>query len=369
MELFYLKTTDDSLSVKERAKPIKFKEILTKGALEKDLERLIVENPGLLDWSDHNSSLDEEPDLLIISRQKCFGKEPDLLAIDRQANLVVIEIKRDAVDEKNRKEAFEFQAIRYAAASRKMTPHQIIDLFAGYLKDLEADKKDVDWREEAVSKLCEHLSGEEEVSEDDLEELLNPRDQQKIYLVAADYEPDVTSACAWLQEHNINIACFRLRPYKIGDRMILERERLIPPPELDDFMPETVPISDQRREYQKGRTITNPSDPAQCLTWQDGDGSEISVNGWTHALYLGHQKTRELNLSEDDLQMQHHPDDKDFDPSSSSKPMKIKENLFIDKHGSANQLRTLLSIMFRNLDKEKGFLQILTHSGASYELP
>ncbi|GEN82851.1 hypothetical protein SLU01_11630 [Sporosarcina luteola] len=40
----------------------------------------------------------------------------DLTAIDHEGNIVLIEIKRDRKDIEGRKEAFEFQAIRYAAS-------------------------------------------------------------------------------------------------------------------------------------------------------------------------------------------------------------------------------------------------------------
>jgi RecB family endonuclease NucS len=43
------------------------------------------------------------------------GGRSDLVAIDREGNIVLIELKRDQKDIIFRKEAFEFQAIRYAA--------------------------------------------------------------------------------------------------------------------------------------------------------------------------------------------------------------------------------------------------------------
>src|SRR5262249_10231997 len=65
MELFNLQAAP-ALSLGKKVSPSKFKEILPDGALEQDLEDLIVAYPWLLNWSDI-ASLD--PDLLIISRQ------------------------------------------------------------------------------------------------------------------------------------------------------------------------------------------------------------------------------------------------------------------------------------------------------------
>lgn len=57
----------------------------------------------------------EEETLLVVGKQvvnKENGKS-DLTAVDEKGNLVLIEIKRDIEDIMQRKEAFEFQAIRY----------------------------------------------------------------------------------------------------------------------------------------------------------------------------------------------------------------------------------------------------------------
>ena len=61
---------------------------------------------------------DDEESMLIVGRQVKNEKlgRSDLTAVDNNGNIVLIEIKRDRNDIENRKEAFEFQAIRYAAS-------------------------------------------------------------------------------------------------------------------------------------------------------------------------------------------------------------------------------------------------------------
>ena len=61
----------------------------------------------------------------------------DLTAIDYNGDLVLIEIKRDKRDIEIRKEAFEFQAIRYAAscATIKSTDMLIKSVFAPYVEN------------------------------------------------------------------------------------------------------------------------------------------------------------------------------------------------------------------------------------------
>src|SRR5206468_1619262 len=72
----------------------------------------------------------------LISRQPRTQtrKRADLFAVSSDGELVVIEIKRDAEDERVRREAMEFQAIRYAARSRKMIAQAVIGMFADYLR-------------------------------------------------------------------------------------------------------------------------------------------------------------------------------------------------------------------------------------------
>ena len=254
----------------------------------------IVAQPTLLNWSDVLSF--ESPDLLIIGRQPRTQtrKRADLFAVTADGELVVIEIKRDAQDEKGRREAMEFQAIRYAAASRKMTASAIIDMLAEYLKSFADADKDQSaepgaaYRSQAVSLLCRHLAdADNEPSEADLDGLLDPRTKQKIYLVAAGYEPDVLSACAWLREHEIDIACFRLRPYRIGTQLLLERERLIPPPELDDFLIGMSSGGDGSVPKAPGPIDRAKSDKPSSMAWDDDAENEQTVSSWKDVLVEG----------------------------------------------------------------------------------
>jgi len=64
-----------------------------------------------------------------------------LTAVDQNGNLVLIEIKRDVEDIKQRKEPFEFQAIRYAASYAKIkTADELVDkIFASYIEKYKAE--------------------------------------------------------------------------------------------------------------------------------------------------------------------------------------------------------------------------------------
>jgi hypothetical protein len=370
MELFDFLAAS-GLSVGKKIRPMKFKEVLPQGALEQDLEDLIVAQPSLLNWSDIVSF--QSPDLLIISRQPHTQtrKRADLFAVSTDGELVIIEIKRDAPDEKGRREAMEFQAIRYAAASRKMTASAIIDMFADYLKKLaEANnggkaESDPGYRGQAVSMLCKHLADEnEELAEADLGDQLDPRTKQKIYLVAAGYEPDVLSACAWLREHEIDIACFRLRPYKIASQLLLERERLIPPPELDDFYVGMSPIASTSITKAPGSVDRRKSDKPSFMRWSDDAENEQVVFSWKDVLVEGTKRVLALGLPVDSLPMK-----QGVDGAGIISPREVQPGLHIETNASSELIMQWLSKMLQERGKRKGFLQIITRAGRTVELP
>lgn len=130
---------------------------------------------------------------------------------------MVIELKRDAEDERGRTEGIEFQAIRYAASSRKMTGNDVVDLLAHNLRrrarkgEVPLDQYRVDARH-AIEAHHEYEPGS--LTEADFDELIDPSTQQKIYLVAADFDPEVTAACAWLREHDPQISTDGWGPYQ-----------------------------------------------------------------------------------------------------------------------------------------------------------
>lgn len=90
-----------------KIEPVTFTELKM---IENDIEEILRNSIDMI--------CDDEESMLIIGRQvknEAYGRS-DLTAIDNNGNIVLIEIKRDRKDIENRKEAFEFQAIRYAAS-------------------------------------------------------------------------------------------------------------------------------------------------------------------------------------------------------------------------------------------------------------
>jgi hypothetical protein len=178
-----------------------FKEL---GIQESDIEEFLSDNLQLL--------VDEEETLLLIGQQiqNTQRGRSDLVAIDNQGNLVLIEIKRDIEDIRNRKEPFEFQAIRYAANYAKINDIDdvINKIYAPYLeKKGKVTHEALTSSEQARRMINEFLT--------DNDAMRNFNKKQRIILVASQFDEQTLSACAWLINNHVDITCITVEPQKI----------------------------------------------------------------------------------------------------------------------------------------------------------
>jgi len=105
------------------------------GLQEADIEEILRCNIDML--------CGDEESMLIVGRQVKNEKlgRSDLTAVDNNGSIVLIEIKRDMKDIENRKEAFEFQAIRYAASYATIeSPDELVkNVFAPYIEKYRSE--------------------------------------------------------------------------------------------------------------------------------------------------------------------------------------------------------------------------------------
>lgn len=167
-------------------------------------------------------------DLLII--QKEFDgfddtrERLDLLALDKSGSLVIIENK---LDDSGRDVVW--QALKYASYCASLTKPQIVDIYQKYLNRyrISTDECYVD----ASQQICEFLEAP------DLEEVkLNLGNSQRIMLVAANFRKEVTSTALWLLGQGIEIQCFKVTPYTLGEQLLINIDQIIPPPEAKELM-------------------------------------------------------------------------------------------------------------------------------------
>ncbi|EBV1343949.1 hypothetical protein DNY14_11860 [Salmonella enterica subsp. enterica serovar Albany] len=191
-----------------------------------------TERKHLQEWLAHEpSALGEE--LLII--QKEFDgfddtrERLDLLALDKDGNLVIIENK---LDDSGRDVVW--QALKYASYCASLTKAQIVEIYQQYLDRYEPVTGEVDLLNapaSASARICEFLDAP------DLDELkLNLGNSQRIMLVAANFRKEVTSTALWLLGQGINIACFKITPYSLGEQLLINIDQIIPTPEAKELM-------------------------------------------------------------------------------------------------------------------------------------
>lgn len=173
----------------------------------------------------------------------------DLLALDHDANLVVIELKRD--DEGGH---MELQAIRYAAMVSSMTFERAAEVFQAFLDSREPDR-------DARGKLLEFLGWDE------------PREEEfgrdvRIILVAADFSKEVTTAVLWLNERDLDIRCVRLKPYVLGSEVVIDAQQVVPLPEAEEYQVRVREKAISRRE-----AVRQGGEPTGYWFMNTGDGS------------------------------------------------------------------------------------------------
>lgn len=180
---------------------------------------------GLKERTDLQSSIRDyidivAPDTLVLAEE--YGqwedsrRRIDLLAVDRSANLVVIELKR-TLDGGH----MDLQAIRYASMVSNMTFDQAVQAHANYL-----DARDRE--EDAKEQILEFLGWEDSDENDFAQEV-------RIVLASAEFSRELTTSVLWLRDHDVDISCVRLKPYRIGDVLLINAEQLIPLPEAEDY--------------------------------------------------------------------------------------------------------------------------------------
>ena len=170
-------------------------------------------------------------DLMVIAEEygdwEDSNRRIDLLCLSKGAGLVIVEIKRTEDGGH-----MELQAIRYAAMVSSMTLDQVIQ---AYTRTRGGDEEAA--RSEVLSFL--QLDSEEEA------ELTG---DVRIVLVSADFSTELTTAVLWLNSHELDITCIRLRPHRMGDDILIDATQIIPLPEAADY---EVKVRAQEKEKRK----------------------------------------------------------------------------------------------------------------------
>jgi hypothetical protein len=170
-------------------------------------------------------------DLMVIAEEygdwEDSNRRIDLLCLSKGGGLVVVEIKRTEDGGH-----MELQAIRYAAMVSSMTLEQVIKAYARTCGG-EEDAA----RVEVLNFLQLDSADEDELT-----------GEVRIVLVSADFSTELTTAVLWLNKHELDITCIRLRPYRMGDEILIDATQIIPLPEAADY---EVKMRAQEKEKRK----------------------------------------------------------------------------------------------------------------------
>lgn len=156
----------------------------------------------------------------------------DLLAIDLQANLVVIELKRTSDGGH-----MELQAIRYASMVSAMTFDRAAQIHGEFLSSLGTPA------EEARERMLTFLGWDEPDEESFAPDV-------RIVLVSENFGKELTTAVLWLRDYDIDIRCVRLRPYRDGEKCLIDVQQIIPLPEANEYQ---VQLREKEKVERKKR--------------------------------------------------------------------------------------------------------------------
>lgn len=190
----------------------------------------LKERFDIQEWIEKTPSILGE-ELLVIAKEYELPSRTrlDLLAIDKQANLVIIELKRDESGSN-----VDWQSIKYASYCSNFTHKEIYRIFAEYIAGNE---------DESELKIESFI--------DEEPEKLN--DSQRIILVSKEFHSDVVSAVLWLMDFGVKIQCVKLEPFiDKNETLFIIPSTIIPLPEAKDYI--------KRKETKtKEKTLTKSS--------------------------------------------------------------------------------------------------------------
>lgn len=174
----------------------------------------LKERFDIQEWIEKTPSILGE-ELLIIAKEFDLPSRIrlDLLAIDKQANLVIIELKRDDSGSN-----VDWQSIKYASYCSNFSREEIYQIYAKYLgtNEDESEKKVENFIDTEPEKLNE---------------------SQRIILASKEFHSDVASAVLWLRDFKVDMQCVKLEPFIDQDRnLFINPTIIIPLPEAEDYI-------------------------------------------------------------------------------------------------------------------------------------
>ncbi|WP_240374001.1 hypothetical protein [Bacillus piscicola] len=96
---------------------------------------------------------------------------------------------------------------------------------------------------------------------------INFNRNQKIILVASDYDEQTLSAVAWLNSNNVDISCFKMIPYKINGEVFINMEKVLPLHTCKDYYVNFLDNPIKSSGQKKGITRRSLPKIDEMLEW------------------------------------------------------------------------------------------------------
>lgn len=237
------------------------------GKYESDIEEILRKNMDMVCDSDEES-------MLLVGQQVKNAElgRSDLIAIDKFGNLVLIEIKRDKKDIEGRKEAFEFQAIRYAAscATIDSVDKLIQNVYSPYIEKHKAEFTDEDISSSEIA--------EEELNKFFIKNNISSfNEKQRIILVASEFDKQTLSAVAWLNKNKVDISCYQICPYKIENNILLDMKKVLPTVSHEDFYVDIISTNSITKNISENITRRTLPKIDTLLKWHIVEPGDVLV--------------------------------------------------------------------------------------------
>jgi len=117
-----------------------------------------------------------------------------------------------------------WQALKYASYCSNLSKPQLISIYQQYLDKYCGGGN-------AKELICDFLN-----SPDIDEVVLNSGHQQRLMFVAANFRKEVTNTALWLLSNGIQLQCFKVTPFAMGESLFLNVDQIIPTPEVKELM-------------------------------------------------------------------------------------------------------------------------------------
>ena len=107
--------------------------------------------------------------------------------------------------------------------------------------------------------------------------------EPRIILVSADFGKELTTSVLWLIDQGLDIKCVRMKPYRDGDRTLVDVRQIISLPEANEYQ---VQLREKKSEVRKQRSERHD------LRQQFWDG----VVGWAKKKFVATPPNRKLHV-------------------------------------------------------------------------